>query len=145
VAVARDPDLQRADWAGVADAFAEGGEDRVLVVDLYGTLASPLLHYLDDEAEPLAAGENVRIERIDLVTAEPVSSPCNWFVGRACALVFLGAPPPEPLASEFRLVERVKVGPLAVARYRASRPVPVTPEALVGRDRVAGALVLAAD
>jgi hypothetical protein len=60
-------------------------------------------------------------------------------------LVFLGAPLPEPLASEFTLVERVDLGPLAVARYQAPHAVPITPEALVGPDRVAGTLVLAAD
>jgi hypothetical protein len=158
VAVARDPDLQRADWAGVADVFvaevtdsadatdaADGDGARILVVDAYGNLAGPLLHYLDHEARSLDGDQTVRADRIDVVVAEPVTKPCNWFVGRACALVFLGAPLPEPLASEFTLVERVDLGPLAVARYQAPHAVPITPEALVGPDRVAGTLVLAAD
>ncbi|MGH9288852.1 MAG: hypothetical protein ACRD0V_11300 [Acidimicrobiales bacterium] len=58
----------------------------------------------------------MRIDRIDLVMPASVSTPCHWFVGRGCALIFLGAPLPEPLASEFSLAERIDLGSLAVVR-----------------------------
>ena len=143
VAVARDPQLQRSNWADVADAFTSGtGEGRVLVVDAYSNLAGPLLHYLDDEARPLRPGETVRADRIDVVMPAPVTAPCNWFVGRGCALIFLGSPLPEPVARQFSPAERVDLGSLVVTRYRAPDPVPVSSEALLG-PRVAGGLVLA--
>jgi Dolichyl-phosphate-mannose-protein mannosyltransferase len=144
-AVARDPELQRSNWADVAEAFASGADDgRVLVVDAYGNLAGPLLHYLGEEARPLGPGETVRADRIDVVMPAPVTAPCNWFVGRGCALLFLGSPLPGAVTPQFSPTERIDLGSLAVTRYESPEPVPVSPEALLG-PRVAGGLVLATD
>lgn len=143
VAVARDPELQRSNWADVAEEFASGTDGgRVLVVDAHGNLAGPLHHYLEDEARPLGPGETVRVDRIDVVMPAPVTAPCNWFVGRGCALIFLGSPLPGPVAQQFSPTEHVDLGSLAVTRYQAPEPVPVSAEALLG-PRVAGGLVLA--
>jgi hypothetical protein len=145
VAVARDPQLQRSNWADVAAAFGDGADDgRVLVIDAHGNLAGPLLHYLEDEARPLGPGETVRADRIEVVMPAPATAPCNLFVGRGCALIFLGSALPGPVTQQFSVTERIDLGSLAVTRYESPEPVPVGPESLLG-PRVAGGLVLATD
>ena len=106
--------------------------------------SGPLLHYLEDEARPLGPGESVRADRIDVVMPAAATAPCNWFVGRGCALIFLGSPLPGPVTQQFSATERIDLGSLAVTRYESPEPVPVSPESLLG-PRVAGGLVLATD
>ena len=124
---AREPALQRADWRAVADAHeaAEADGPRLLVLNLHGHLGRPLLWYLDG-ARVLRSGESVSVEQIDVVVSLPTTKPCNGFVGMECSLVFLGAPPPEPLAGELELTERIELDQFALDRYRAARPLTVT-------------------
>jgi hypothetical protein len=143
-AAARDPDLQKADWRAVADAFDAGAGSRVLVMNAYGNLAGPLRYYLADARE-LADGETISVDEIDVVVAEPADAPCNWFVGRVCGLLFLGAALPEPVASEFELDQRVDLDHFTVERYRADQPVPVTKPTLVPPLDLPNALVLVAE
>lgn len=124
VAVTRDPRLQRADWRGVAHAVRDDSPG-VLVVDTTGGLSSPLAHYLPG-ATTLDAEGAVTTDRIDVLVARPAEVPCNFYVGRACAFVFLGRPLPAPVAEQFRLDERDErdvTGQFVVERYRSARPV----------------------
>jgi hypothetical protein len=114
------------------------------VADHRGHLAGPLLHYLEEDARPLGPGETARADRIDVVMPAPATAPCNWFVGRGCALLFLGSPLPGAVTQQFSPTERIDLGSLAVTHYESPEPVPVSPEALLG-PRVAGGLVLATD
>jgi mannosyltransferase len=140
VAVARDPDLQRPDWRSVA---AASGDDRgLLVLNTHGRLAGPLRYYLP-EARPLGPRQRVDVEQIDVLVANPTSKPCNFLVGRACSLVFLGAPLPGPLASRVELVRRIRTEQFTLDRYRASGPLSVTFADLVAEPDRANALVLA--
>jgi mannosyltransferase len=126
VADARDEDLQRPDWRSVALAFdAEDGDTpgpRALVVNIHGNLAAPLRAYLPD-ARVLGPDETVEAEAVDAVVAMPTDAPCNFLVGRACSLVFLGAPPPEPLSGELGEPDRRVLGQFALDRYRPPAPV----------------------
>lgn len=149
VADARDDDLQRPDWRSVAQAFeagagdaAGGGGARALVVGRYGNLAGPLRSYIED-ARVLEPGETTLVDEVDVVVALPGDAPCNFLVGRACSLVFLGTPPPEPLGRALGLAERRDVGQFALDRYRPARPVEVGPEAVAAApDAVPLVLVL---
>ncbi len=124
--VARAPELQRADWRAVAGAVdaegRDGGIEGALVVSVGGGQSSPLVRYLPGAA-PLAGDQTVVTDRVDVLVARPSDVPCNFFVGRACAFVFLGAPLPEPVAADFRLEERVALGQFVVERYRSDEPV----------------------
>lgn len=143
VAVARHPDLQKADWHGVADVLEAGTGPRLLVMNAYSNLGDPLRYYLEGERE-LADGETISVDDINIVVAKTSSAPCNWFVGRACSLLFLGAALPEPLAGEFTLDALVDLDQFTVERYRAREPVPVTKAALVTPVDLPGSLVLVA-
>jgi mannosyltransferase len=142
VAVQRDPDLQRPDWRQVAAVDEAGDADRALVVNVGGIIARPLLRYLDD-ARALAGGETARVDEIDVLYVSPTSRPCDFLVGRACGFLFLGSPPPEPLASQLTLVERIELPQFAIERYRAEDgPLRVSRDDLVAADQRSGALVL---
>jgi mannosyltransferase len=148
---ARDDELQRPDWRSVARAFeggdgagpgADDGGARALVVGRYGNLAGPLRSYVEG-ARVLEPGETALVEEVDVVVARPSDAPCNFLVGRACSLVFLGTPPPEPLGSALGPAERQDLGQFALDRYRPERPVEVSPEVVAaGPDAVALVLVL---
>jgi mannosyltransferase len=144
VAVARDPELQKPDWGSVADVFETGSRDRFLFLNLHGNLASPLLSYAKD-ARPLDEGATAAVDEIDVLVAKPTTKPCNALVGRACALVFLGAPLPQPIASQFTLEGRYDLDQFTVERYRSRRPVRVTKSDLVPSGNLSGALALVSD
>jgi hypothetical protein len=147
VADARDDDLQRPDWRSVAKAFAGDGAGvegpRALVVDRYGNLAGPLTAYLD-AARVVRPGESAKVAAVDLVVARPSDAPCNFLVGRACSLVFLGSPPPEPLAGALGPAQRRGLGQFALDRYQPPGPVEVSPEA-VSPDAPSAVLILVLD
>jgi 4-amino-4-deoxy-L-arabinose transferase-like glycosyltransferase len=142
-AVARDPELQKPDWRAVADVFDTGSRDRLLLLNVHGNLASPLLSYADD-ARRLDDGESIKVDEIDVLVAKPTTKPCDSLVGRACALVFLGAPLPQPLASELSLVSTDDLDQFTVERYRSSRPIAVTKSDLVVPGDLPDALALVA-
>jgi 4-amino-4-deoxy-L-arabinose transferase-like glycosyltransferase len=141
VAVARDPGRQKPDWRSVADVFETGSRNRLLLLNVHGNLASPLLSYAKD-ARPLDEGATATVDEIDVLVAEATGKPCNALVGRACALVFLGAPLPQPLASQFTLEGRHDLDQFTVERYRSRRPIPVTKPDLVSPGDLPGALAL---
>jgi mannosyltransferase len=143
VAVARDPDLQRPDWRSVAAAHRSppGSSPTVLVLNTHGDLAGPLRHYLP-EVRALGPHQQVDVEVVDVLVVDPTSKPCNFLVGRACSLVFLGAPLPAPVAGRLHLDRRLHAGQFTVDRYRASRPLTVTLADLVAEPDRADALVL---
>jgi 4-amino-4-deoxy-L-arabinose transferase-like glycosyltransferase len=146
VAVARDPQLQRSDWRAVAEAVDAGAADApgdeaaagvadapgdeavagvaegALVLNVGGGQSSPLGRYLPG-GRPLGPAETVVTDRVDVLVARSSEAPCNFFVGRACSFVFLGAPLPAPVADRFRLDERVELGQFFLDRYRADGPV----------------------
>jgi hypothetical protein len=142
VAVAREPDLQRAEWRHVADVAATGQGDRVLVLSAHGGLGSPLYHYLD-AARRLDDGDAVTVEGVDVLVANPSDAPCNLLVGRACGMIFLGAPPSEQvMARGLALDERVELDQFTVDRYRFPRPTRVIHTDLVATSDPSTALVL---
>jgi hypothetical protein len=145
VAVIRDPDLQRPDWRAVAEAHAARDTDddggRALVVNVYGNLAGPLTAYLQ-RARVLGPGDAATVTEVDVVVAQPADAPCNFLVGRACSLVFLGAPPPEPLASRLTLDERIELDQFRLDRYRMAAPEALTTADLVAPADRGHALVL---
>jgi hypothetical protein len=137
VADARDPHLQRADWRAVAAAHEAGGTTtgaRLLVMNLHDYLGGPLFRYLDG-ARPVD-DEPVIVDQIDILVAKQTPKPCNLFVGLECGLVFLGAPPPEPLASQLTLDERIDLDQFVIERYRTDGPIRVVAADMVpDRDR----------
>ena len=142
VTVQTDPELQRPDWRAVAAAVdADRGAGAVLVVNVNGGQSSPLARYLPAGARRLGAREHVRVDRIDVLVGLPADRPCNMFVGRACGMVFLGAPLPPDVAAAVTLDRRVDLDPFAVERYRADAPVDVTVARLLAPADPAGAAV----
>ena len=148
LSVARDPALARPYWSDVAAAATggedpDGGGDRVAVVlNVHRTVASPLQRYVEGSV-PLADDATVPVDEIAVVHARPTSQPCNFLVGRACALLFLGAPLPPDLAAQVTPDERVVLDQFVVERYRVTDPpLEVTTADLVDPAQVGDALVL---
>jgi hypothetical protein len=141
VAVARDPELQKPDWASVAEVFETGSRDRLLFLNLHGNLASPLFSYAGD-TRALGDTEATTVDEIDLLVAKPTTKPCDALVGRACALLFLGAPLPQPIASQFTLEGTYDLDQFTLERYRSRRPIPVTKSDVVLPGDLPGALAL---
>ncbi len=148
VADARDDDLQRPDWRSVADAF----EARRRPADHRAArpgrrpLRQPRrpAHRLPRRRPGPGPGESVEAAAVDVVAAQPSDAPCNFLVGRACSLVFLGSPPPEPLAGALGPAQRQDLGQFALDRYRPPGPVTVSAEA-VSPDAPGDVLVLVVD
>ncbi|HET6951453.1 MAG TPA: glycosyltransferase family 39 protein [Acidimicrobiales bacterium] len=141
-AVQRDDELQRADWRAVAEVVdgAAGGAPRLLVVNVNGGQSSALRHYLPG-LTVLDGDDAVRVDQVDVLVGTPADRPCNMLVGRACGMVFLGAPLPPATAGSFSVTERIDAGPFAVDRYRSPAPVAVTRDDLVHEIDRAGAVV----
>jgi 4-amino-4-deoxy-L-arabinose transferase-like glycosyltransferase len=131
VADARDPMLQRPDWSAVAHAFDTGSSpNRLLLMNVHGLLGSPLQYY-EPHARVLGTDDQVAVDEIDVVYAKPTKRPCNLFVGRACSLIFLGAPLPPEVGSEFHVERRFDLDQFEVVRYRADHPVALSTRQLV--------------
>jgi mannosyltransferase len=143
VAVARDPDLQKADLRQVAEVFDTGVADRALVFNAHPLAGEPLRYYTD-RARRLGDHEPALVDEIDVVVYNAKPKPCDYLVGRACSLLFLGGYSfTDPIASQFALVDRVELDQFTVNRYRAAKPVFVTKAELVapGNPAVAFAMV----
>jgi hypothetical protein len=84
----------------------------------------------------------VTVDQIDVLVAKPTDQPCNMLVGLACSLIFLGAPPPAPLADRLHLDERIDLDQFVIDRYTADEPVTVTPADLVDPSTLPDSLVL---
>lgn len=137
IAVAGNPTLQRADWAGVARAISQrsGNVDattgRRLVVLENWLQVSPLQLYLP-RLQPFSLPNNgialSGVAEIDLVRAVQSASasapPCWW--GTPC--IPYAAPPPKPnRLPGFRVVATSRIQEFVVIRMRAvGRPHPVT-------------------
>jgi len=130
VAVDRDPDLQRAGWRQVAAAEAAAPGRGLLVLNRGGLMSEPLRAYAPG-IRRLDAGDRVTVDRIDVLGITADRRPCNFLVGRTCGLVFLGFPLPPDVAAHFGAPERIRVGAFTIDRYRADRPVTVTPGGLL--------------
>jgi 4-amino-4-deoxy-L-arabinose transferase-like glycosyltransferase len=141
VAVARDAELQKPDWRSVAEVYEAGSPERLLLLNAHGNLASPLLSYAEG-TRALGDAETTTVDEIDVLVAKPTTKPCDALVGRACALVFLGAPLPQPLVSEFELEETHDLDQFTVQRYRSRRPIRITKSDLVTPGDLPGALAL---
>lgn len=131
IAVQRDPFLRKAPWREVAAAFetADRSGPAILVLDRNISEVRPVTWYLPAR-HALGAAERIEVREIDVVALADDPNPCNWFVGRACSFLFLGAALAGDLAGAFREVQRERIGSMVLVRYRADRPVPVTPDDL---------------
>ncbi len=143
-AVHTDPHLQKPDWDAVAAAVEAGTDDRALVLNVHGNLAGPLLHYVD--ASRRLGDDTTQVDEIDVLYAASSPRPCNFLVGRACALLFLGAPPPEPLAGRLTHVETIRLDQFVIERYRPDDgPVTISTSDVVALEQLPNALVVAPD
>jgi mannosyltransferase len=141
VGVARDPQLQRPDWREVVRVFDTGGPNRTLLLSTSGTIASPLLYYAND-VRVLGGDERARVDEIDVLSVKPTAKPCNLLVGRACAMIYLGAPLPASIAGDFRLETRYRLPQFTVDRYRAVRTQHLTKAQLVAPQNLPDSLAL---
>lgn len=139
--VARDPQVQKPDWHAVAQVFANGRSNRLLVLNRGGDIARPLLYYLND-VKLLGADEPAVVTEIDVLTAKPSKKFCNLLVGMACGFIFLGGPLPEPVSHQFRLRERHELDQFRIDRYIAPSPVVVRLPQLVAPQDVPGSLAI---
>jgi uncharacterized membrane protein len=142
ISVATEPDLQKPDWRGVAAEFDRSRADRVLVLNVGGDLASPLTHYYLPGSRALGDDESIPVEEIDVLVGTSIRQPCNFLVGRACAMIFLGARLQQPIARQFALTSRRDVAQFHFDRYRANRRLAVTKRQLVASWEMAGSLVV---
>jgi mannosyltransferase len=136
--VATDPYLQKPDWAGIADvvetpladAANDDGGTRVLVLSRHGYQAQPLLDLVDDSRKMKKPGAKDVVE-IDVLWSKAFDRPCDFLVGRACGLLFIGAPLPQPVAADAVLVERVELDQFVIERYRTTEPLDLHTDDLV--------------
>ena len=139
--VVRDPDLQKPDWSAVA-ATSAGDGSRALVLNVHRVIASPLVDEVSGGAT-LEGDDRALVDEVAVVHSRPSTAPCNHLVGRACALIFLGAPLPDQTASQLELVERVELDQFVVERYRPTDgPIDVSRADLVAPQNLADALVV---
>jgi 4-amino-4-deoxy-L-arabinose transferase-like glycosyltransferase len=118
IAVGTSPDLQKPDWRSVAEVLERGSANRVVVVNNHAVLGRPLLRYLPSSRE-LNDVDAVAVHEIDLLIHKPITIRCDWFVGRDCALIFLGGQLHKGLTDSFKLVRQNRVGNFTVARYES--------------------------
>jgi 4-amino-4-deoxy-L-arabinose transferase-like glycosyltransferase len=140
-----DSGLQKPDWQAISDTVTTdpgaGHETRAVVMNLHGGQGQPLHYYLDD-ARALADSETARVRELDVLVANATSRPCSFLIGRACAMVFLGASLPDRLAAQFGPPERIDLGQFTVERYRADQPVPITTRNVLGQDASRGLVMV---
>jgi mannosyltransferase len=143
----RDSGLQKPDWQAISDSVSTDPgaepETRAVVMNVAGSQGFPLHYYLDDP-RALADAESAEIQELDVLVAKPTTRPCSFLIGRACAMVFLGARLPEPLAGQFALTQQIELDQFTLERYRAPRPVALTKRAILGPDANQG-LVMVVD
>jgi hypothetical protein len=146
-AINGDGGLQKPDWQAISNSVRTNPgakpETRAVVMNVHGHQGFPLYYYLDHPRE-LDDAETAEIQELDILVAKPTTRPCSFLIGRACAMVFLGARLPEPLTSQFALAQRVELDQFTLERYRAPRPVALTKQAILGPDANQG-LVMVAD
>lgn len=115
VEVARNPDLQRDDWRGAAEALGSIQAPRAIVVSP-GSGRIPVAHYLEGaEVMPIHGARVREIDLLALAEREPGKTP--------------RPPRPEvvaPPAPGFALVGRHHADTFTVLRFRAPQPVAVT-------------------
>ena len=139
--VVRDADLQKPDWSAVA-ATGAGDGNRALVLNVHRVIASPLVDEVSG-GSALEGDDRALVDEVAVVHSRPSTPPCNYLVGRACALIFLGAPLPDQTASQLELVERVELDQFVVERYRATDgPIAVSKADLVAPQDLADGLVV---
>ena len=140
--VVRDPELQKPDWSAVAATGTGDGSSRALVLNVHRVVASPLVDEVTG-GTTLEGEDRAVVDEIAVVHSRPSTAPCNYLVGRACALIFLGAPLPGQTASQLELVERVELDQFVVERYRPTAgPIDVSRADLVPPQDLADALVV---
>ena len=115
--------------------------ERLLLFNTAGELGRPLLYYLPDAAV-LDNGRPASVSEIDVLVAKPTTKPCNTLVGMACGLIFLGAPLPGPVASQFRSRNATTSGSSSINRYIVARPVDVRLAQLVTAQDLPGSLAV---
>jgi mannosyltransferase len=120
VAVAADRDYQRADWAGLARALGRSAVPRALVISPANGEA-PLRFYVPGLRTLPAAGAAVR--EVDVVTVAGSNRPGGGATLPAQVGSALGV-------AGFEAPQRVATGSYELLRFRAPRPVPVTPQPL---------------
>jgi hypothetical protein len=141
VAVARDPNLQRANWRSVARAFNQGSTRRLLVLDVGGFDASPLLYYLPGK-RGVNANQQVTVDEIDVLNIRRDTEPCNFAIGMGCTYIYLGGPLRGPLAKSFTLDRRINTGQFRIDRYRSTQPVVVRASQLIPHVKTPDTLML---
>ena len=77
-----------------------------------------------------------------MLSVKPTAKPCNLLVGRACAMIFLGAPLPASIAGDFRLETRYRLPQFTLDRYRAVRTQHLTKAQLVAPQNLPDSLAL---
>ena len=103
---------------------------RLLVVNRHAYLTQPMLDMIDGSHFMKRAGAHDVVE-IDVLFSKGSDEPCDFLVGRACGLLFLGGPLPAPVASELVLAERVDLDQFVVERYVTSEPLDLRPADLL--------------
>lgn len=145
-AINGDGGLQKPDWQAISNSVRTNPgakpETRAVVMNVHGHQGFPLYYYLDHPRE-LDDAETAEIQELDILVAKPTTRPCSFLIGRACAMVFLGARLPEPLTSQFALAQRVELDQFTLERYRAPRPVALTKQAILGPDANQGLVMVA--
>ena len=145
VVSARDPDLQRADWARggrcATRPAVRAAVIGLLVMNFHGYLGRPLQRYLDDE-RVVASDESVTVDQIDFLIAKPTDRPCDGFIGLECTMIFLGFGPTEAIAPDLHLSERIELDQFTIERYDTDGPLTVSVEDLVPPNDLRYSLVL---
>ena len=141
LAVARDRDLQRADWQGVSKAIRRLPSRQVVVMNTDRVLGSAVTRYLPPSRE-LPTRATVRTSDLVFIGLGRVPVQCSWWFGQTCSMVFLTDQPTVPLANTFSLRSVRHVGRFVVARYHSPVPVRVGPRNLVKKSDRPGSMVL---
>jgi hypothetical protein len=114
IAVAVEPDFQREDWRGAAEAAGPATEPRVVVITPVGGCV-PMQLYLDHSR--LIPEEGFRTSEVVLVGLAQRTPGAEKSPPRE--------PPHPPYSESFREVERIEEPTFTLIRYRSGEPVTV--------------------
>jgi uncharacterized membrane protein len=131
VAVFTNARLQRPAWRTVAAQLGAGiAGPRAIVIDRYH-FALPLGHYLTNTWWMPARG--ARVEEVDVISSTwPARTACWW--GAACNIP-RSIPPRALGVPGFQLAGATVDGEFTITRFRATAPVALNPDELVGGGR----------
>lgn len=125
VSVFLTPEFQRADWRGLGEALGPSTQPRAVAIDYWSL---PLEYYLAGSRDlPVGGAAVTELDVVGIHRSRTRDNMCWW--GAHCNLA-PAAPPTNALPPGFYPIGQQQAGQFTITRFRAPRPIYVTPQLL---------------